>query len=60
MQGGLAGFSIFAARAAGIQSMRTLEKAFVLLTVPVIALLAVMGVVMGSMPYVVKILDAMF
>jgi len=40
--------------------MRTLEKAFVLLTLPVIALLAVMGVVMGSMPYVVKVLDAMF
>lgn len=40
--------------------MRVLEKAFVLLTVPVIALLAVMGVVMGSMPYVVKVLDAMF
>ncbi len=43
-----------------MQSMRVLEKAFVLLTVPVIALLAVMGVVMGSMPYVVKVLDAMF
>jgi len=38
--------------------MKTLEKAFVFLTVPVIALLAVMGVVMGSMPLIVKLLDA--
>lgn len=43
-----------------MKSMRTLEKGFVFLMVPVIALLAVMGVVMGSMPYVVKVLDAMF
>lgn len=38
--------------------MKLLEKAFLVITLPTLVVLAAMGVVMGSMPLIVKLLDA--